>query len=143
MAEARNKPRERNNVGMIQSKRPLQGPESLVPVNTSIGTAQMVLVIEANDALGFLDLAPHRQSVVLTQKRMLSARMLQTIQPDAIIGPLISAEWDIVDLALTLESMGYCGALYAVTRPLPRAELVVREVAAVCPGLSVHLLETG
>lgn len=127
---------------MIQSKRPLRGPETLVPVKNTIGTALTVLVIEAHDALGFLDLAPHRQSVVLTQKRMLSQQMLDTVQPDAIIGPLITAEWDIVDLALQLESMGYSGTLYAVTRPLPRAELVVREVAAVCPGLSVHLLET-
>jgi len=126
---------------MIQSKRPLPGPETLAPIRTALDTAQTVLVIEAHEALGQIDPAPHRQSVVLTQKRMLSRSMIDTVRPDAVIGPLINTDWDIVDLAMTLESLGYSGDLYAVTRPLPRAELVVREVSAVCPGLKVHLLE--
>lgn len=126
---------------MIQSKRPLPGPETLAPIRTPLGAAKTVLVIEAHEALGQIDPAPNRQSVVLTQKRMLSRSMIDTVRPDAVIGPLINTDWDIVDLAMALESLGYSGDLYAVTRPLPRAELVVREVSAVCPGLTVHLLE--
>ena len=56
-------------------------------------------------------------------------------------GSLIASDWDIVDLGMDLESMGFRGDLYALTRPLPRAELVAREVGAVCPGLNVRLLE--
>ncbi|MFN4098599.1 MAG: hypothetical protein ACK4GT_02365 [Pararhodobacter sp.] len=67
--------------------------------------------------------------------------MLTTVQPDAIIAPLIASDWDIVDLGITLQDMGYCGDLYALTRPLPRAELVLREVGAICPRLTVRLLE--
>ncbi|MCA2010759.1 hypothetical protein [Pararhodobacter sp. CCB-MM2] len=84
---------------------------------------------------------PDRQSVVLTQMRMLGGAMLNNIDPDAIIAPLISAEWDIVDLGILLEELGFSGTLYAMTKPLPRAELVLREVGAVCPRLTVRLLE--
>ena len=40
-----------------------------------------------------------------------------------------------------LEDLGFTVDLFALTRPLPRAELVVREVGAVCPRPTVHLLE--
>ena len=68
--------------------------------------------------------------------------MIRTVRPDAIIGPLITADWDIVDLGIELEQMGFRGDLFALTRPLPRAELVIREVSAVCPTLTVRLVET-
>ncbi len=129
-------------VGMIQGKIPMKGSTTLVPVARALQAALTVLVIEAPDALRFLAPRPDGQAVVLTQMRMLSAQMLDTVRPDAIVGPLITSEWDIVDLGIALESLGYSGDLYALTQPLPRAELVVREVGAVCPRLTVHLLET-
>ncbi|MFN7003674.1 MAG: hypothetical protein ACK4NW_09625 [Roseinatronobacter sp.] len=79
---------------------------------------------------------------MLTQLRMLSARMLAQVAPDAIIGPLIADGWDSLDLATTLEDMGYRGNLYILSRPLPRAELVLREVRAFCPALTINLVET-
>lgn len=126
---------------MMQGKIALHGFDPPVSAGSSLRLARAVLIVEAQEALGLLDPAPLRQSVVLTQKRMLSRQMLNSVQPDAIVGPLISPTWDIVDLAIVLEDFGYVGDLYALTRPLPRAELVVREVGAVCPRLTVHLLE--
>jgi len=104
--------------------------------------ARTVLVVEAPGALRLLDDGPSRQSVVLTQARMLSARMLSQVEPDAVIGPLIADGWDSLDLANTLEEMGYRGNFYILSRPLPRAELVLREVRAFCPALTISLLET-
>ena len=103
--------------------------------------ARTVLVIDAPSSLRQLAPRPGIQSVVVTQKRMLSASMIRTVRPDAIIGPLITPDWDIVDLGLSLEAFGYGGNLFALTLPLPRAELVIREVSAVCPSLNVKLLE--
>ena len=74
--------------------------------------------------------------------RMIGSIMLQNVDPDAIIAPLITPNWDVVDLGILLEELGYTGTLYALTKPLPRAELVLREVGAVCPRLTVRLLET-
>ena len=129
-------------VGMIQGKIPMKGTATLFPVVRALQAALTVLVIEAPDAMRFLGPRPDGQAVVLTHMRLLSAQMLNTVRPDAIIGPLIASNWDIVDLGITLESLGYSGDLFALTQPLPRAELVVREVGAVCPRLTVHLLET-
>lgn len=128
---------------MMQGKVALGGFDPLVPADSGLRSARCVLIVEAQDVLGLLSPAPHRQSVVLTQKRMLTRQMLETVQPDAIVGPLITSAWDVVDLAIVLEDLGFAGDLYALTRPLPRAELVVREVGAVCPRLTVHLLEMG
>lgn len=103
--------------------------------------ARTVLVIDAPTALRQLAPRPGLQSIVVTQKRMLSVDMIRTVRPDAVIGPLITPHWDIVDLALSLEAFGFRGNLFALTLPLPRAELVIREVSAVCPAMTVRLLE--
>lgn len=112
-------------------------------IDVALKNARTVLIVDAPEALSLLQEKPGLQSVVMTQKRMLSSDMIATVNPSAIIGPLITDEWDIVDLGILLETMGYTGDLYAMTRPLPRAELVVREVGAICRGLKVRLLETG
>ena len=127
---------------MIQGNVQMHACTPFAPVSRALKAALTVLVIEAPDAMQMLAPGTEQRAVVFTQKRMLSRQMLETVQPDAIVGPLISSDWDIVDLGTTLESLGYSGNLYALTRPLPRAELVVREVGAACPGLTVHLLET-
>lgn len=111
------------------------------PVNLILLAARTVLVIDAPSALHYLKPCPGRQAVVLTQMKMLSRTMIASVRPDVIIGPLICAHWDIVDLGVALENLGYCGDIFAMTRPLPRAELVIREVSAVCPALTVRLLE--
>lgn len=104
--------------------------------------ARTVLVVEAPGALRLLDASPARQGVVMTRLDMLNARMLAQVAPDAVIGPLIAGGWDSLDLATALEDMGYGGTLFILTRPLPRAELVLRELRACCPALTIALLET-
>ena len=97
----------------------------------------------SDDDVDYLELEIELDHGWKLQRQFLLAREdLFLFVADAIVGPLISSDWDIVDLGTTLESLGYSGNLYALTRPLPRAELVVREVGAACPGLTVHLLET-
>lgn len=127
---------------MIQSTLLLPSRETPCAVPPALSAARTILIIEAQGALRLLDPMPSRQAVVLTQLRLLCRSMLETVRPDGVIGPLITPDWDIVDLAIRLDDLGYRGDLFAMTRPLPRAELVVREVGAVCPALRVHLLET-
>lgn len=112
------------------------------PPPVTLREARTVLVVEAPGALRLLGDTPARQGVVMTQLRMLNARMLAQIAPDAVIGPLIANGWDSLDLAIALEEMGYRGNFHILSRPLPRAELVLREVRACCPKLSITLVET-
>jgi len=129
-------------VQMMQTKTYDHAPAAPQPLDRVLAAARTVLVVDAPSVLRLLHGQPGRQSVVVTQKRMLTAEMIATVRPDAVVGPLITANWDIVDLGLALEMLGYAGDLYALTRPLPRAELVIREVSALCQGLNVRLLET-
>lgn len=102
--------------------------------------AATVLVVEAQAALPLLDPGPDRQSVVFAPLRLLRAETLAQLRPDAVVAPLIGSNWDILDLGLALEEAGYRGGLFVLTRPLPRADLVLNELRGLCPGLDIRLL---
>ncbi len=104
--------------------------------------ARTVLVVEAPGALRLLEDNTAQPGVVLTHMRMLNPRMLTQVAPDAIIGPLIADGWDGLDLATALEDMGYRGTLFILSRQLPNAELILHEMRACCPKLSIALIET-
>ncbi|MFP1644916.1 hypothetical protein [Pontitalea aquivivens] len=71
----------------------------------------------------------------------LDGALLARLQPDIVVAPLIGDRFDILDLAVELDRLGYRGALRAVTRPLPNADLVRREIAAQCPRIDFALIE--
>ena len=125
---------------MILGHAPQEQHSGVEPVFHPLTGCRSVLLVDASDAMRFLGARPNRQSVVLTRMRHLTPAMLSSTNPDAIIAPLMAADWDIVDLGLMLEAMGYRGDLFALSRPLPHAELILRELTAICPRLSVHLL---
>lgn len=106
-----------------------------------LAEAGSVLLIEASPVLSLLVPRPGAQTVVITHRRLLSVAMLQTVRPDVVVAPLIAPNWDLVDLAGTLEGFGYRGAVHALTKPLPRGELIVSELSALYPALSFRLLE--
>ncbi|MCC5988463.1 MAG: hypothetical protein JJT95_12335 [Pararhodobacter sp.] len=78
---------------------------------------------------------------VITRFEMIGPAMLLRIAPVAVIAPLMNARWDITDLAQRLESAAFCGKLLVISAPLPRAELVLRELCNAFPGLDIDLLE--
>lgn len=108
---------------------------------TDMSALRSVLVVDAPEADQILSSSPRERSVIYTHWRSLNRAMLARISPQAILAPLICMSFDVVDLGATLQTLGFQGDLYVITRPLPRAELVLQEVSAVCPGLNVHLVE--
>lgn len=78
--------------------------------------------------------------VIHTQFRHVSAQMLAEVRPDLIVGPLIAPDWDIVDLCQRISRCGYQGRIQALTRLLPRADLVSGEVSALFPDLQFELM---
>lgn len=120
----------------------------IIPVHTSnaqqrLLLARTVLVVEAPAVLPLLDGDGIRRTVVASRMANLGAELLDRVAPQAVVGPLIARDWDILDLALLLAGLRYGGALYACTRPLPRSGLVLDELRASCPGLEIVLLEIG
>jgi hypothetical protein len=106
-----------------------------------LAAARSVLLIEASHALSLLNPRPGVQTVVVTHRRLLSAAMLQTVRPDVIVAPLIAGGWDLVELGEVLDGFGYRGTICALTRPLPRGDLILGELGALYPGLTFRMVE--
>lgn len=61
----------------------------------------------------------------------LTAELLLRTRPDVVVTPLVTERHDILDVAQRLIRLGYAGPLIALSAPLPRLEMVLREVHAV------------
>lgn len=78
--------------------------------------------------------------IVHTGWGLFSAALLMRVLPDAVLGPLCGAGFDIIELAERLEGLGFGGTLLVATGPLPDHGLVQREIAASCPRIPRVLL---
>ena len=79
--------------------------------------------------------------VVHADLGQIDAALIQRFRPELVVSTLIARNWDILDLAEQLTRAGYAGSVLVVTRPLPRAGLVIGEVEALFPGLSLTFAE--
>ena len=70
---------------MMQTKTYDHAPAAPQPLDRALTAARTVLVVDAPSVLRLLHRQPGRQSVVVTQKRMLTAEMIATVRPDAVI----------------------------------------------------------
>lgn len=60
--------------------------------------------------------------------------------PDLVLSPLLTPEFDALDLARLLAQCGYRGRYLALVDRLPSANLVRREVAAGSPGINFDVI---
>lgn len=72
----------------------------------------------------------------------IDAEMLMRLAPSVVLSPLLAKGFDCIDLAQSLVAAGFVGKYRAVTRRLPRPDLVVGEIRHFCPGLDFEILET-
>lgn len=91
------------------------------------------------------DLAVHIQTSapIYTHFALLTRDMIERLAPVSIIAPLIADHFDILDVALFLQQIRFPGDLRILSRPLPRADLVMAEIRALCPDVSITLLSLG
>ena len=118
-------------------------PEALIRTTPlQLGRNQRVMVIEPDARIDALLVgADPTVSIVHSLFSMLSRATLASVHPDSIIAPLITPDWDVLDIGMALNAFGFTGTLVAVSGPLPRAELIRSEVAALCPHLTLVLAE--
>lgn len=57
-----------------------------------------------------------------------------------VISPLMADQFDAGDVATALRQRGYKGELIVMTPPLPRPEMVQRELAQMAPDMSIRLV---
>lgn len=70
----------------------------------------------------------------------LTREIMELHQPDVVLSPLMSSEFDCVELAHRLVSSGFGGRYRAFAEDIPRPDLVRREVRRSFPGLDFDLL---
>ncbi len=68
--------------------------------------------------------------------------LLSIVEPDLILSPLVSDDFDCVDVAFRLTRLGYKGRYVALTEGLPHPAIVRREVRSLCPHLDFDIVET-
>ncbi|TCO69734.1 hypothetical protein [Rhodovulum euryhalinum] len=57
-----------------------------------------------------------------------------------VVSPLVSDQFDALDLAAQLSLAGYRGRYVVVTPPLPAPNVIRQELEQLCPGLKVELI---
>ena len=67
------------------------------------------------------------------------AQILLKTQPDVVLSPLFGAQFDAMDLASRLQTVGYRGRYRALAKSLPKPAIVRREVAAVAPDIDFDI----
>lgn len=71
----------------------------------------------------------------------LTTEFLLDLQPDIILSPLVTAHFDVLDLAIRLEQLDFEGRVRAITPPLPDPGLILREIRFECSALDFDLIE--
>ncbi len=71
----------------------------------------------------------------------IDAALLQNRNPRFILTPLVSENFDLVDLAVLLHRKGYSGALRALIPELPDPQSILKEILDLCPGLDIDLIQ--
>lgn len=112
------------------------------PLQGAAARQERLLIIGQHDDAPLKNLPLSRCVPIYTLFSMIDRRLLNDVQPVAVLAPLITASYDILDVAMLLDSHGFRGTLFIQSKPLPRADLVMRELTALCPSLTLTLVVT-
>lgn len=120
----------------------LDAMRTLVPasVPTPRETAETLLLIEVPQALPLIDMLPKRPSVVIARFIGLDKALLDRVSPTRVICPLISAEFDAVDVLRRLRSLRWKGPVEVIGPEMADHAMVENELRLTLPGRSVNLL---
>ena len=88
------------------------------------------------------DLAPDA-SIAFATFSEICADLIAELQPDLVLSPLFCAAFDCLDLAQTLQNIGYRGQLRVVTRDLPNPTVISSEMKSLCPLIDFAFIGPG
>lgn len=72
---------------------------------------------------------------------LLHAGLARAPWTDLVVSPLVTSVFDAMDMAHQLSLGGYRGRYMVVTPALPRPGIIRNEIAQLCPGLTVDLVQ--
>lgn len=70
----------------------------------------------------------------------MNAAFIEQHRPDMILSPLVTSQFDVMDLAIKLDQINYEGCFRAICAPLPDPEIILAEVRFECPALDFDLI---
>ena len=70
---------------------------------------------------------------------LIHAALTRVPMVETIVAPLVSEQFDALDLAEELDRAGYRGRLMIVAPRLPRPEMIKRELSSICPNVKVQI----
>jgi len=83
---------------------------------------------------------PEISNTVFCSMNDLTAEFISAYQPDIILSPLMTSQFDVLELAIKLDRLNFEGRFRAITSPLPDPYMILREVRFECPALDFDLI---
>lgn len=80
--------------------------------------------------------------IILASYGDLSRQLLERVRPKLVLSPLLARDFDCIDLAQMLHSLGFTGQYRVITSDLPDPRVVSAEIGQLCPGLDFAVLST-
>ncbi|GGL77747.1 hypothetical protein [Wenxinia marina] len=101
-----------------------------------------LLVVGTPDQWAAADIADaDRNWLALCPFADLDTCTLDEWNPDLVVSHLLSAEYDVIEVARRLNELGYAGSYVAIWRRVPNPAVIKAEVRQVAPGLPFEVLE--
>lgn len=79
--------------------------------------------------------------IILTSFADLSRELLDRVKPRLVLSPLLARDFDCIDLAQMLFTLGFAGQYRVVSSDLPDPRVVVAEIRGLCPGLDFGIVD--
>ena len=83
---------------------------------------------------------PQFKDTIFCAYKDLSLEILNKHQPSVILSPLVTSQYDVLELAVKLDQMNFSGRFRAITAPLPAPEIIMAEIRFECPALDFDLI---
>jgi len=82
-----------------------------------------------------------RKDVAFAEYFELDSTLLELVQPEIVLSPVFSSNFDCADLSLRLSDLGFTGSYRALATELPRPAMVEREIRVLCPTLDFAIAD--
>jgi len=85
---------------------------------------------------------PLESYLAFAEYHNVSKELLKAVNPDIVLSPLLCPSFDCLDLAQTLENIGFKGRFRVMTPKLPKPEIVAAEIRNHCPSINFEFILT-
>ncbi|MDJ1008095.1 MAG: hypothetical protein QNJ13_09765 [Paracoccaceae bacterium] len=105
------------------------------------GKAAVLAVGDTAEWLRRRQPVPPGGRIILASFSDLSRPLLDRVSPKLVLSPLLARDFDCIDLAQMLFTLGYTGQYRVISNDLPDPRVVLAEIRALCPGLDFAILQ--